>query len=95
VNASAPEQIERLRRTYFDGDRLVRMPRAGAKRRVLLEYLVTQFEPGRHYTEVEVNAVLRATYDDVAALRRYLVEAELLDRTGGEYWRCGGFLDVG
>ena len=81
-------------RAYFDGDRLVQMPRAGPKRRVLLEYLASGFEPGRHYSEAEVNAILRANWDDVAALRRYLVEADLLDRSGGQYWRSGGWVDV-
>jgi hypothetical protein len=85
---------ERMLRTYFDGDRLARMPRAGPKRRVLLEYLACSFEPGRHYSEAEVNAILRASWDDVAALRRYLVEADLLDRSGGQYWRSGGWVDV-
>jgi hypothetical protein len=34
--------------------------------------------------------VLRQFHDDVAALRRYLVDEEFLDREAGEYWRSGG-----
>jgi hypothetical protein len=81
-------------RAYFEGNRLARMPRAGRKRQVVLEYLATEFEPGVHYSEAAVNAVLRAFHDDVAALRRYLVDAGLLDRANGEYWRSGGWMDV-
>ena len=34
--------------------------------------------------------LLRVCYDDVAALRRYLVNEGFLDRDGLEYWRAGG-----
>jgi hypothetical protein len=87
-----PEAASVLRR-YLDGDRLASMPRAGRKRQIVLEYIVTTFEPGRRYPEEEVNATLRAFHDDVPALRRYLVEAGLLDRAGGEYWRSGGWVE--
>ncbi len=49
------------------------------------------FEPGRRYPELTVNQILKAWYDDYAALRRYLVDEELLSRTPyGTYWRSGG-----
>jgi hypothetical protein len=38
--------------------------------------------------------MLRAWYDDHAALRRYLVDENLLSREGGVYWRTGGYVDV-
>jgi hypothetical protein len=42
-------------------------------------------------TSDEVQKVLRQVWpQDVAALRRYLVDAQLLDRADGEYWRIGG-----
>ncbi len=85
---------EKVLSAYLDGGRLTSMPRPGRKRRIVLEYLVTQFEPGVHYSEAAVNAILRASHHDVAALRRYLVEEDLLDRAGGEYWRSGGWVDV-
>jgi hypothetical protein len=70
------------------------MPRPGRKRRIVLEHLACWFEPGERYPEAEVNSRLRAAHPDVAALRRYLVDEELLDRDGGYYWRCGGPVDV-
>jgi hypothetical protein len=71
------------------------MPRAGRRRRIVLEHIVQRFEPGRRYSEVEVNLELRQVWPrDVAALRRYLVDAQLLERAGGEYWRIGGQVDV-
>jgi hypothetical protein len=86
--------VRRVLRTYLSGGRLRMMPRPGAKRRTVLEYLATQFEPGVRYPEAQVNAVLRAYHDDFAALRRYLVDEGLLAREGGVYWRSGGWVDV-
>jgi hypothetical protein len=88
-------EVAKIRRSYFDGDLLTAMPRAGRKRQLALEQIVQHFEPGVKYTELEVNAVLRQIWpQDVAALRRYLVEALLLDREAGEYWRIGGAVDT-
>ena len=44
-------------------------------------------EPGRTYTEREVNQVLVEFNDDVATLRRGLVDAGLLERENSIYWR--------
>jgi hypothetical protein len=57
---------------------------------VVLERLALDFEPGVHYPEPEVNAMLSAYHEDYAALRRHLVDEGFLDRAAGEYWRMGG-----
>lgn len=78
-------------RAFLDGSgRLVSIPSRHSKRLVVLDYLAQQFEPGERYDEIEVNRRLRAFHDDVAALRRYLVEDGFLDRAAGVYWRIGG-----
>ena len=74
--------------------RLVSIPAQHSKRRVVLEHLVRVFEPGVHYPEREVNALLAVWHADVAALRRYLVDEGLLTREAGMYWRSGGRVDV-
>ena len=52
--------------------------------------IVQVFEVGERYSELEVNALLRAFHDDVAALRRYLVDEGFLSREQSVYWRTGG-----
>lgn len=86
--------VQKVLRTYLSDGRLRLMPRAGAKRRIVLDYLATQFEPGVRYSEAQVNAVLRVYHDDFAALRRYLIDERLLSRENGRYWRTGGWVDV-
>ena len=68
-------------RALFSRGRLVEIPRAPELRLELLRHLAERFfEPGRTYTEPEVNALLREVHDDHAALRRYIVDAGLLQR---------------
>lgn len=77
-------------RTFIRDGRLVQIPAARGKRRVVLEHIAMAFEPGRKYPERVVDAVLRAWHPDHATLRRYLVDEELMDREAGRYWRIGG-----
>ena len=81
-------------RPFVRGGRLASLPARRGKRRVLLDFLAGQFEPGRQYPEAEVNRVLRRFHDDYASLRRYLVDEEFLDRRDGMYWRAGGTFEV-
>ena len=94
ARVAAPIDPDRARdavlRAFLVQGRLVSIPAARAKRRVILEHIVTAFEPGVRYPEREVDAVLRAWHPDHAALRRYLVDEELLTRDAGIYWRIGG-----
>jgi hypothetical protein len=80
--------------TFFRGEQLVSMPAKRSKRAIVLDRIAQDFEPGRHYAESEVNALLQARYADYAALRRYLVDEGLLDRDAGFYWRSGGTFAV-
>ena len=91
---TGPADIERTLNKYFRNGRLAVMPRSGVRRQIILEHVAQLFEPGRRYPEIDVNRLLRPIWADVAALRRYLVDAGLLDRAGGEYWRIGGPVDV-
>lgn len=60
------------------------------KRLVVLNEMAQQFDLGQTYDETAVNNILRPWHDDVAALRRYLVEEGFLERRDGVYWRAGG-----
>ena len=73
--------------SFLVGGRLASIPRQRKKREAVLRYLVKQFEPGRGYSEREVNEILGAFHEDVATLRRELVSYGMLDRSQGEYRR--------
>ena len=63
------------------------------KRLVLLNEMAQRFEVGATYDETAVNNMLRPWHEDVAALRRYLVEEGFLERRDGVYWRAGGTVE--
>jgi hypothetical protein len=86
----APEDQARVLRTYLRAGRLTQIPTQRTKRRMVLDRLAQEFDVGQRYSERQVNAILRRFHPDVAALRRYLVDEEFLDRAAGVYWRVGG-----
>ncbi len=86
---SGPSDADVVGRFVQDG-RLVVVPTRRHKRLLVLDHLAQSFEPGTYYPEPEVDAVLRTFHDDVAMLRRHLVDEGFLERAGGVYRRCGG-----
>ena len=79
---------------FFSGRVLNEIPSQRAKQLVVLQRLVLEFDPGRRYTEFEVNDVLGTFHPDWSTLRRGMVDEGLLDREsaagGNLYWRSGG-----
>ena len=73
--------------TFFELGRLKQIPAQLKKRQVILDVIVQEFEPDRHYTEIEVNRILLEFHEDVATLRRELVGEMLMARENGVYWR--------
>lgn len=83
-DAARREQDRLVGRLFTDG-RLARVPaRRKARVGALLEVL-SRFEPGRVYTEPEVNEVLLGVHEDFAYLRRELVNYRYLERAQGRY----------
>ena len=77
-------------RTFVNADgRIARMPVKLSKKIELSRWLLTLLEPGRAYTEKELNEAFETFVDDFALMRRMLVEAGELerDRYGYEYRR--------
>jgi DNA-binding HxlR family transcriptional regulator len=72
-------------RAFFDGPRLRHLPAARKKRVIVLRRLLERFEPHRDYPEREVNDLLRLAHDDVASLRRELVDYGFMVRDRGIY----------
>jgi hypothetical protein len=65
------------------------IPAQSFKLQVVMDYLINAFTVGTNYTEKEVNVILSHFHPDTAALRRYMIEAGMLEceRNGTRYWR--------
>jgi len=74
--------------THPDGS-LKEIPAQRKKKEAILRYVVRDFEPGKRYSEKQVNKILFRFHADTASLRRELVGSKLMEREGrgGAYWR--------
>jgi biotin operon repressor len=78
---------QKVLKTFLKHGRLVQIPAQTKKFRVILEKLVQEFEPERDYTEKEVNQILVEFFDDVAHMRRSMIDFGLMQRAHGIYRR--------
>ncbi|MGH2495215.1 MAG: metalloregulator ArsR/SmtB family transcription factor [Ktedonobacteraceae bacterium] len=83
-----PKSDERARvvATFIRDGRLVTIPAQYKKRRYIMEEIARSFEWGRLYDEKEVNAIMRTFHDDVASLRREMIDQRIMMRENGRYW---------
>lgn len=79
---------KKVMRTFFRHGRLTELPSQNKKKLVVLDCILQEFEPERTYTEHEVNQVLLEFHEDVATLRRALVDLGWMTRERGIYQRA-------
>jgi hypothetical protein len=89
VSQDAQRFEARVFAAFMEGGRLKQLPAKRKKRLVVLRWLADHFRPAERYPESTVNEILRRYHEDVASLRRSLVDEELLQRHAGLYWRTG------
>lgn len=78
---------KKVLRAFYKQGRLLEFPSQVKKQRIVLEKIVEEFEVGHDYSERDVNQVLLDFHDDVATLRRGLIEHGLMIRVHGIYRR--------
>ena len=78
---------EKVLRGFFRHGRLVQIPAQLKKFQAVLEHIVQSFEPDQRYSEQEVNRILLDFHEDVASLRRGMIDQQLMQREKGIYWR--------
>ena len=83
-DAARAEQERLVGRLFTDG-RIERVPAKRKVRAAVLLEVLSRFEPGRVYSEREVNDVLLGVHEDFAYLRRELVNYRYLEREDGRY----------
>ena len=90
MDSNPDREAARVIDAFFRDGRLVSIPaRQGKRLYVLRELRERCFAEDRDYPEKEVNMRLALVHPDVAALRRYLVDARLMSRSNGVYRRVG------
>lgn len=86
-----PCEREAILSKLLKNGKATKFPLKEKARVALLEHLSGLFQPGRTYTEREVNEAIAGVVDDYAKARRYLVDFGYLDRKNdcSAYWSRG------
>jgi ArsR family transcriptional regulator, arsenate/arsenite/antimonite-responsive transcriptional repressor len=90
---NANEETRRILKKFLKPDGSIRqIPNTRtqyASFQIILNYVLASFETDRIYTEKEINVILKRFHEDVAGLRRDLVDTGMLsrERDGSKYWR--------
>lgn len=81
---------DKLQQHYMEEGKLVQYPQKKPMRILALARIAERFEPGRLYTEKEVNEIIKnaIAFNDVEMVRRELFEYKFLGRhrDGSAYW---------
>ena len=84
------EHRRKVLRTFFRYGKLTKIPVQRKKRRIILEKIAEQFEPGKRYSEREVNLIIADYHDDFCTIRREMICEKIMRRERGIYWRLAG-----
>lgn len=91
-NQNRQDPRAKVERVFFRGGKLTDIPAQRKKRVFVLERLIEEFEPGRVYTEAEVNSILSRFHSDVCTLRREFIMERMMTRSGGKYLRATSYV---
>ena len=98
VAASEPEQIDeqqkreeeyrkKVLKSFFEYGKLRSIPVQRKKKLICYEQIAELFEPGRVYSEKEVNDIISPVHEDYCTIRRDMISEGIFSRTGDRYVR--------
>lgn len=73
--------------SFFEYGKLKSIPSQRKKERIILEEIAKAFEPGKEYSEREVNIIIADYHDDFCTIRRDMISEGLLERNQMVYHR--------
>jgi hypothetical protein len=53
---------------------------------LVLDEFVKKFRPGKKYTEMEVDNIIKQSYDDYCTIRRLMIDVKIMQRENQLYW---------
>lgn len=81
------EYRQKVIESFFEYGRLKAIPAQRKKERICLEEMAAAFEPGREYSESQVNEILLRFHEDYCTIRRDMIAEKLMERDGNSYRR--------
>lgn len=78
---------EKINQFFNPDGTLISIPAKLSKRLPVLIRIAAEFSEGTKYAEKEVNEIISRFHEDTAAIRRYMIENQIMDRdTTSTYW---------
>lgn len=72
--------------SFFEYGKLKSIPAQTKKEKICLEEIAKSFEPGKKYSEKEINILIADYNDDFCTIRRDMLSEGILEREGAAYW---------
>ncbi|WP_040192056.1 DUF2087 domain-containing protein [Clostridium culturomicium] len=87
-NITDKEKAQVIANYMDESGALKTYPSKEKKKIIVLEEIAKNFSKGKHYSEKEINRIIKRIHEDYATIRRALIEYGFLDRnnTGTDYW---------
>lgn len=87
-NITDKEKAQVISNYMNENGALKTYPSKEKKKIIVLEEIAKNFSKGKHYSEKEINRIIKRIHEDYATIRRALIEYGFLDRnnTGTDYW---------
>ena len=79
--------MEKIEQFFNSDGTLISIPAKSSKRLAVLNRIAKEFAEGVRYSEIEVNEKISRFHEDTAAIRRYMIENQIMERdTTSTYW---------
>ena len=79
---------EKIEQFFAADGRLLSVPARHSKRIAVLKRIAEGLDPAMKYPEKQLNEYIATFHPDTAAIRRYMIELQILQRdTTSTYWR--------
>jgi hypothetical protein len=89
IELAAPPGLAKEKRkvleTFFDGDRLLRIPAQRSKKEIVFEEILRRLPRREVYTERELSRMLERFHDDFCTIRRELIMGRYMERDRQRY----------
>lgn len=80
------EYRQKVINSFFQYGKLKSIPAQRKKERIILEEIAKSFQPGRLYSEREVNLIIADFHDDFCTIRRDMIGEGIMGRDRTGYW---------
>jgi len=94
ANANSKKSMSRKEKVapaFSKTESVEKLPTQHSKRKYLLEYILAQFEPGRAYSEDEIDRIIKRHHDDATTVRREFISENMMNLVNSKYHRRTGY----